>query len=245
MTGSGQVFVSETTRYFGVAPAAAWKATFHSWAAPGADIEAIGEALDDGEGLPSPSTRYLLCRAGGVVLDERFAAPRLGPERLGHGPVPEIMPLLRHRATDVRYLVVETGREGAQVRVQRATRAARESAQEIQGRTDSLPKVQAGGWSHLRYQKHSEKIWAQNQGEVAAVVERLVREREPRFVVIAGRRSRRRVRPSARGSRRSASFPDSSHLEHLPGTMGSNSSMPRTRSAPAVTMRSITGRLRG
>lgn len=154
--------------------------------APGADIEAIGEALDDGEGLPSPSTRYLLCRAGGVVFDERFAAPRLGPERIGHGPVPEIMPLLRHRATDVRYLVVETGREGAQVRVQRATRAARESAQEIQGRTDSLPKVQAGGWSHLRYQKHSEEIWAQNQGEVAAVVERLVREREPRFVVIAG-----------------------------------------------------------
>lgn len=46
--------------------------------------------------------------------------------------------------------------------------------------------MQAGGWSHLRYQQHSEEIWAQTQGEVAEAVERLAREHAPRFVVIAG-----------------------------------------------------------
>lgn len=155
-------------------------------AAPPRDVEAIQEALDEDGGLPSPSVRYLLARDGRIEADERFLGPRLGPELIGHGPLPCVLPLLRHRAADLRYLVVETGREGAQVRVERAGRARIEASEDVEGRTDSLPKVQAGGWSHLRYQQHSEEIWAQTQGEVAEAVERLAREHAPRFVVIAG-----------------------------------------------------------
>ena len=153
---------------------------------PTSDVEAIGRALDEDGGFPSPSTRFVLARQGRIEVDERFAGPRLGPELIGHGPVPCILPLLRHRAADVRYLVVETGREGAQLRVERAGRARAEALQNVEGRTDSLPKVQAGGWSHLKYQQHSEEIWSQNQAEVAEAVERTVRERAPRFVVVAG-----------------------------------------------------------
>lgn len=154
--------------------------------APDADIAAVGEALEGGDGLPSPSSRYLLVRGGTVVLDEAFTGPRHGPELLAHGAVPRIMPLLRHRCEAVRYLVVETAREGARLRLREAHRGDDGPAQEIEGRTDNLNKVQAGGWSHRRYQAHSEDIWQHNQAEVAEAVDRLVREHAPRFVAVAG-----------------------------------------------------------
>ncbi|WP_309069064.1 Vms1/Ankzf1 family peptidyl-tRNA hydrolase [Microbacterium sp.] len=154
--------------------------------APEADVQAVGEALTAGDGLPSPSTRYLLVRDGDVVIDEAFTGQRLGAEVLAHGAAPRILPLLRHRASAVRYLVVETAREGARLSVREAHRGDDGATQEIEGRTDSLNKVQAGGWSHRRYQNHSEDIWQHNQAEVADAVDRLVRERRPRFVVVAG-----------------------------------------------------------
>lgn len=154
--------------------------------APEPDVAAVGDALADGDGLPSPSTRFLLVRDGEVVLDEAFTGPRLGAELLVHGPVPRILPLLRHRSGVVPYLVVETAREGARLRLREAHRGHDGPGEEIEGRTDSLQKVQAGGWSHRRYQAHSEDIWQHNQAEVADAVERLVREHAPRFVAVAG-----------------------------------------------------------
>ncbi|MBF0815244.1 hypothetical protein E4U02_02315 [Microbacterium paludicola] len=81
---------------------------------------------------------------------------------------------------------METAREGARLSLREAHRGASGASQEIEGRTDSLKKVQAGGWSHRRYQNHSEDIWEHNQAEVAEAVDRLVREHRPRFVVVAG-----------------------------------------------------------
>jgi len=154
--------------------------------APEEDIRAVATALEDGAGLPSPSTRYLLARGGELVLDEAFTGARLGPELVEHGPLPRILPLLRHRAGTVPYLVVETAREGARLRLRSAHRAPVAQEQRIEGRTDSLKKVQAGGWSHRRFQMHSEDIWEHTQAEVAEAVDRIVREQRPRFVVIAG-----------------------------------------------------------
>ncbi|MDO8381694.1 MAG: Vms1/Ankzf1 family peptidyl-tRNA hydrolase [Microbacterium sp.] len=151
-----------------------------------ADVEALAEALTDRPSIPSPSARYLLMRDGEVVLDEDFAGARLGPERFGHGPVPGILPLLRHSDESVRFVVVETGREGAEVRLETAAKHSERAPIDVAGRDDSLPKVQAGGWSHARYQRHSEDVWMHNQNEVADVVDRLVREHCPKFVVVAG-----------------------------------------------------------
>lgn len=154
--------------------------------APEADTAAIKAALRQKDGTPSPSARYLLARDGSVEVDETFPGARLGPERIVSGPVPEIVPLLRHLARGVRYLVVETGRDGADVRFERADRHGPEQAEEIEGRADSLTKVQAGGWSHARYQRSAEEVWKHNQSEVAEAVDRLVEERRPDFIVLAG-----------------------------------------------------------
>ena len=154
--------------------------------APAQDVEAVDGALRTGGGIPSPSTRYLLVRRGEIVVDEQLTGARIGSEQLGHGPLPAVLPLLRHQSRDVSYLVVETGREGARIRSERAGRRSEATHTEVEGRTDSLPKVQAGGWSQRRYQMHTQEIWKQNQGEVAEVVDRLVREERPRFVVVTG-----------------------------------------------------------
>jgi len=153
--------------------------------APPDDVDAVAEALETPTGLPSPSARYLLVRGGRVELDERFPGARRGPERLGHAPIPEILPLLRHRAADVHYLVVETGREGAQLRLERAGRLP-ERVEDVDGIEDDLQKVPAGGWADARHQRHAEDVWMHNQAEVAGAVDELVRERRPGFVVLAG-----------------------------------------------------------
>lgn len=153
--------------------------------APEADAAAVREALESIEELPSPSARYILVRDGEIRIDESLPGARLGPERLGHGSVPPVLPLLRDLADDVRYVVVEAGRGDAEVRLERAGRSA-ELVQEVEGRTDALPKVQVGGWSHARYQRTSEEIWKHNQADLAKVIDRLVQDHSPCFVVVAG-----------------------------------------------------------
>jgi hypothetical protein len=154
--------------------------------APEADVAAVDEAVAADAGIPSPSVLYLLVRDGRAEVVERFLGERLGPEQVGYQRVPPVLPLVRHRAADIRYIVVEAGREGAHLRVELAGRAGADETEDVQGRTDSLPKVQAGGWSHRRYQMHSEEIWKQTQSEVADALEPIVLEYRPRFIVVAG-----------------------------------------------------------
>jgi hypothetical protein len=46
-------------------------------------------------------------------------------------------------------------------------------------------KVRGGGWSHLKWQRSAETIWARNAAEVAAEIERQVRN-GPDLVILAG-----------------------------------------------------------
>lgn len=154
--------------------------------APDADAAAIREVLRDRTGAADPSTLFVLAHEGRIVIREEFAGPRRGPEVLAHGRLPVLVPLLRHRGTMLRYLVVETARDGADVRVETAGQHGVDAAESVEGRTDSLPKVQAGGLSQPRWQRHSEEIWKHTQSEVADVVERLARRASPAFIALAG-----------------------------------------------------------
>lgn len=153
--------------------------------APGDDIDVIAVALRERAGLPAPSARYLLARGGQIEVDDAMPGARIGAELVGHGEVPPLLPVIRHQDDRAHYVVVETGRDGAEVRWERAGRTA-EVTREIEGRTDALPKVQAGGLSQPRYQRTSEEIWKLNQREVAEAVDELVRDHAPAFVVVSG-----------------------------------------------------------
>jgi hypothetical protein len=153
--------------------------------APEGDADAVVEALRERNGLPSPSSRLLLVTDGEVVVDESFAGARVGPECVEHGPLPSLLPLVRH-STIERYLVVETSRDGADIRLETSGRGASDAATSIEGRTDTLNKAQAGGWAHANFHRHTEDIWKHTQSEVAAAVSELIRERHPSFVVVSG-----------------------------------------------------------
>ncbi|WP_309127071.1 Vms1/Ankzf1 family peptidyl-tRNA hydrolase [Microbacterium sp.] len=153
---------------------------------PDDDAEAVLAALPKDIGLPAPSTRWLLVREGEVVADEGFAAARRGPERVTHGAFPEIAPLLRHRGTERRILVVETGRDGAELTFERLGRAAPEQVEQIEGEGHPITKVSPGGWSQARFQRSVEEVWQHTQSDVADAVDRIVRERRPEHVFVTG-----------------------------------------------------------
>jgi hypothetical protein len=153
---------------------------------PEDQLSVVSDAIDGTDGVPSPATRYLLLRDGEIVMNRLLPGPPVGTEVTEAGPVPLLVPLLRHQEDEIVYLVVEAGRDGGEVAVYRSTGEAPEQTEAVQGRTDTLKKFKGGGWAHLRFQHHTEEIWRQTEAELGAVVDRLVLELNPRFIAVAG-----------------------------------------------------------
>lgn len=149
-------------------------------------VSSLAETLDGTDGVPSPSTRYVLLRDGAIVHSVNLPGSPIESEVVSAGPVPLLVPLLRHRGEEYVYLVVESGKDGGEVSVYRSSSRRADGTEAVQGRTDTLHKFKGGGWAHLRFQHHTEEIWRQTEGELAAVVERLADEHNPRFVVVTG-----------------------------------------------------------
>ncbi|RWZ53073.1 hypothetical protein ELQ90_03880 [Labedella phragmitis] len=154
--------------------------------APHADIEAVEDLLSRTTGAPSPVSRFLVVRGGEVLVDEVLAGEPVVPERVAYGPVPDITPLVRHRPADIAFVVAEVQRDSATISLRRTARVGAVSEDRLEGREDAVHKFGGGGWSHLRYQRHSEEVWRQNEAEVAEHIEKLVAEHAPAFVIVGG-----------------------------------------------------------
>jgi hypothetical protein len=155
--------------------------------APEADIDAITDALATGPTAPSPVCLYVLARDGELLLEEALPGIAVAPESVTFGPLPDLSPLLRMQPLDFAYLVVETARDGGEVRLYRAGSSRPESEEHVQGRTDTLHKVRRGGdWRNDHFQNHTEEIWKQTQSQLASTVDEIVRQHGPRLIVVAG-----------------------------------------------------------
>ncbi len=154
--------------------------------APENDRRVVERILSEPTGVARPNSRFLVVADGETVIDHVLAGPMATGEMIAHTTVPNLLPLLAARCSDVLYLIVEAGREGGEIHVLRASQSTELRNTHVEGRSDSLNKVQSGGWSHSQYQDHSEEIWKQNQGLLAEAVDKLVREIRPRLVVLAG-----------------------------------------------------------
>ena len=153
--------------------------------APQADIDAIVEALATPVGLPAPAARLVLARDGEVRFDQGLpGAVRVG-EFAEFGPVPDLVPVVRHRPVQFEYLVVLVGHDAGDVLLCSSDSVEPTETEHLQGRADTLQKVRAGGWSEANYQRHVVDVWTHNEGEVAGRVDAIVAERHPRFVVAA------------------------------------------------------------
>lgn len=154
--------------------------------APGSDVAAIERVLQEVTGVAGGVSRLVVAEDGELRIDELILGPRVDDEVATFGPVPDLTPLVEHRPEDFRYLVIEVSRDGGELRLYSTRDAAPVHHDDIAGDTDSLHKVQVGGWSQARYQRHTEEVWKHNQSEIADAVERVVTDHRPRVVVLSG-----------------------------------------------------------
>lgn len=154
--------------------------------APEADIEAIEAVMDEAPAVPSPVSRFILATNGDVVLDEVVPGRPVDAENVSYGSVPNVIPLLKQRPEPITYVVVETSRDGGEVRLYRAGEVEPLAEDRVTGRTDTLHKAQSGGWRQSHNQNHVEEIWKQTQSELASTVDEIVRRHNPRLLVVAG-----------------------------------------------------------
>jgi hypothetical protein len=120
-----------------------------------------------------------------------------GIKHVEHGPVapardwgrwdalPAVLPILEWRQSAPPYVVVTTDRTGADIVAYRHE-SPDITRQAGSGDVPHLKKVQAGGWSHRRFQERAENNWEANADEVAKVLTRLVEQVDARTVLVAG-----------------------------------------------------------
>lgn len=153
-------------------------------------VELVAAEFEQEPGVPSPVSRYVLVHDDTVVLCEVLPGSLHGPESVGVGAVPDLVPLVAHRPVDLPFLVVHAGKEGGAFRAYRlghAPVAEDTTEQQVRGRNDTLHYAKAGtGWKQPHWQQHTEEIWKQNSSETAAAVDEAVRTIRPGLVVVAG-----------------------------------------------------------
>lgn len=154
--------------------------------APQGDVDALVDVVTDDPGVAAPVQRYVVVEDGEVVLDEVLPGPAKAAATAGHGALPDVLPLVAHRPVDLTFVVAQVGRDGGGFRVFRFGHAEPEGDQHVQGRTDTLHKVRGGGWSHKRWQDHTEELWRQNLSEVATALDETVRRTGAGLVVVSG-----------------------------------------------------------
>ena len=154
--------------------------------APQADLDAIDELLELPTGVSGAVSRFLIVRQGAIEVDELLPGEPLAEQLVTYGPVPSLVPLIRHRPRAFSYVVAEVGRDGGEIRLFRHSQVRPITERSIQGETDYLTKVHAGGWSQEHYQRDAEETWKRNEGQLAQAIDEVVHDNAAELLVIAG-----------------------------------------------------------
>jgi hypothetical protein len=162
------------------------RAELEAKGAPDDDVQAVGSAVRPAEGMPGPVAQFVLARQGSVELNEFLPGPLVVPQRVSVDPVPDLLPLVKHKGEQFPYVVAEVSREGGEIRLHHAGKLGADSVEDIQGSTENLKKVPSGGWSQGKYQHRTEEIWRQNADQVAAEIDRVAARSGAKLVVLSG-----------------------------------------------------------
>ena len=153
--------------------------------APEPALAALDAVAAEPTGVGGHVGRALVATATGLQLDLVLSAP---PERdeATTGPVPHLMPLVRSMADDVRYVLVELDRAGADVTVARTGAVAGRERRTVEGGHDLLHKGSGDNRAEHRYQRTVQDSWDHNAAAVAADLADLVRRERPDVVLVTG-----------------------------------------------------------
>jgi hypothetical protein len=128
-------------------------------------------------------TLGVVANPGGLLHVEH--GPDVPPQDQGdYGPLPLLIPFISWRQACPTHVAVLADRTGADLYVFRHEREPLET--QAGGDEFLVRKVNAGGWSQLRYQHRAENTWEQNAEDVASELNELVERFDARLVVAAG-----------------------------------------------------------
>ena len=163
------------------------RAALAAQGAPVQDQEAMEVAVAPAYGVPAPVSRFVLVREGAVELNELLPGPLVVPKQTSVGPIPDLMPLLKHRPEDFPYIVVEVSREDAEIRLEYVGRPGPAAVSDIAGSSEDIHKLPGGGgWAQDKLQRWTEEVWRRNADEVAGQIDRIVDSSGARLIVLAG-----------------------------------------------------------
>lgn len=154
--------------------------------AAGSDLDVMEQAIQPAAGVPAPVARFVLVHQGKTEINEVLPGDLVLPERVSVDPIPDLLPLVKHRPEDLPYVVAEVSREHGEIRLYHAGAGAPDSTREVEGESEHVSKFQGGGWAHLRFQHHTEDVWRRNADEVAGEIDRVVSSSGARLIVLAG-----------------------------------------------------------
>jgi hypothetical protein len=162
-----------------------WKDLRRDLAASGIDdatLEALGGAVLD----PRLEAHGFAGFAGhGSLLYSRRLPGPVRREVAVPGPLPYVLPLLAWRQARLPHVVVIADRTGADV-LAFADDDAPVMTEEVKGSHNVIPRVQAGGWSQLRYQHRAQDSWRGNAAEATDDVARVARGIGTDLVLLGG-----------------------------------------------------------
>jgi hypothetical protein len=152
--------------------------------APPEVVDEVEQRLLRSTGQPAPISRCVVATERGVLFDELTRSHHAHPVA-AWGLLPDLAAWLRDASQQIPFVLALVDHEGGDVTTYSAD--AREPDREASVGEPSKyeHKVRGGGWSHLNWQRSAETIWAQNAAEVAAEIERQVRN-GPELVILAG-----------------------------------------------------------
>ena len=152
--------------------------------APAEVLDEVQQRLGQSTGQPAPISRCLVASERGILFDELTRSRHAQPVATW-GPLPDVAAWLTDASGQLPFVLALVDHEGGDVTTYSADDMEPEREASVGEPSKYEHKVHGGGWSHLNWQRSAETIWARNATEVAAEIERQVRN-GPDLVIVAG-----------------------------------------------------------
>jgi hypothetical protein len=149
-----------------------------------ATVQSVSQLLSQQVSEAAPVGRTVVLAGGSVVFDE-LVHTRVDQPLVSWGALPDVTGWVEREDGTTSFVLAVVDHEGGDVAVYTSDVPDPQDETSVNGETDHIQKVPAGGWSSLRYQHVTENVWKQNAEAVAAEIESYVRAGH-RLVLLAG-----------------------------------------------------------
>ena len=154
--------------------------------APEGLLEEIGDVVARPTHLREPHGRVIVADAEGVRVDRLLATPPVRSWAV-RGPAPALLPVVRAACESTRSLLVVVDRQGADLTFTDETGPhPTRQVEVVDGGHDVVHKGNESGLSDRRTHARAEDSWERNAQAVAADIDKVVAEKRPELVLVAG-----------------------------------------------------------